>query len=791
MNRYFMLLLCLSLLYASVFGVAVSADDSITVRVGTYENHPKIFTDDKGNVSGFWPDIIEHIASEEGWEIDYIHGTWGQCLTKLEKNEIDMMPDVAYTEERSRRYDFSNETVYVSWSGVYAREGADIQSILDLGGKNIAVLEGSVNVEGPEGIKELVRAFDINCNFTEVDSYTRVFELVESGEADAGVTNRDFAYQHLADFKIVKTAIIFQPASLYFAFPKESNLKTYLTERIDYPMKELKEDEDSVYYQSLEKWLGVKPLEKAVVPGWIKWALICIGGLALLLAGGSFILRSQVRARTKELTAEIIERKQAEAALRESEEKFRAIFDESRDGIVLIDSETGYIIDCNPEYERQTGRKLEQLKKMKIWELRPLEKIEAAKEIFFKIRDKGVGGSADLAFQKPNGEIVPIDFLTRVVTLGGKKYMQSMTRDITERKQAEEALKESEERFRAIFDNATDGILLAEIEAKKFYTGNNMICQMLGYSLEEIKNLGVMDIHPEDDLPYVIEQFEKQAKGEFPLAKDIPVKRKDGSVFYAEINSSQMTLAGKTYLVGIFRDITERRKMQEQLIVTDRLASVGELAAGIAHEINNPLTSVIGFSDLLLQKDLPGDVREDLQVVNREARRTADIIRNLLTFARKHEAEKAPTDINKVIENVLALRAYEQKVHNIEVKADLAPDLPEITADGFKLQQVFLNIVINAEHFMTKAHGKGTLTINTKRIGDTVQASFADDGPGIPEEDLSHLFDPFFTTKEVGVGTGLGLSICHGIIAEHGGRIYAEGEVGEGATFIMELPITQ
>jgi len=194
---------------------------------------------------------------------------------------------------------------------------------------------------------------------------------------------------------------------------------------------------------------------------------------------------------------------------------------------------------------------------------------------------------------------------------------------------------------------------------------------------------------------------------------------------------------------------------------------------------------------LLLQKDVPDDVREDLQVVSREAKRTADIIKNLLTFARKHEAEKTPTNLNKVIGNVLALRAYEQKVNNIEVRADLAPDLPEITADGFKLQQVFLNIIINAEYFMTQAHKKGTLTINTKRVGDAVQASFADDGPGIPEEALSHLFDPFFTTKEVGAGTGLGLSICHGVIAEHGGQIYAESASGKGATFVVELPITR
>jgi len=307
--------LCLLLLYVSICGVAIAADDSVTVRVGIYENQPKIFTDDTGRASGFWPDIIEYIASQEGWKIEYIHGTWAECLERLKNNEIDIMPDIAYTEERSRLYDFSNEIVYTSWSIVYTRKGTDIQSILDLEGKNIAVLKGSVNVEGPEGIKKLVESFNVNCTFTEVDSYTRVFELAKSGEVDAGVTSKDFGYQHETDFNLVKTAIIFQPSPLYFAFPKNSSLTPYLIERIDHRMKELKQDYDSIYYQSLAKWFGEKHVEKSVIPMWLIWTLAGTGGIILLLVGGSLLLRSQVRSRTKELTDEISERKRAEEKL--------------------------------------------------------------------------------------------------------------------------------------------------------------------------------------------------------------------------------------------------------------------------------------------------------------------------------------------------------------------------------------------------------------------------------------------------------------------------------------------
>jgi len=231
--------------------------------------------------------------------------------------------------------------------------------------------------------------------------------------------------------------------------------------------------------------------------------------------------------------------------------------------------------------------------------------------------------------------------------------------------------------------------------------------------------------------------------------------------------------------------------MEEQLIVADRLASIGELSAGIAHELNNPLTGVIGLSQLLTERDLPDDIKEDLKLVYSEAQRAADVVRNLLTFGRKHPPLKQLVNLSDVIDKVLKLRSYEQRVSNIEVIKHFAPDLPQIMADYFQLQQVFLNIIINAEQIMTEVHGKGTLTITTKRVGEFIRASFADDGPGIPEENLGHIFDPFFTTKEVGKGTGLGLSICHGVINAHGGRIYAASEPGEGATFIIELPITK
>ena len=247
---------------------------------------------------------------------------------------------------------------------------------------------------------------------------------------------------------------------------------------------------------------------------------------------------------------------------------------------------------------------------------------------------------------------------------------------------------------------------------------------------------------------------------------------------------------------GVDIDITEqkraeaeKRELERKAQVNDRLASVGEMASGIAHEINNSLTGVVGFSELLLEKDLPEDLREEVGIICDGSKRVADIVKRLLTFARQHKTERTFTDINEIIESTLALRKYSLETGNIEVNTSLDTELPWTMADAGQLQQVFMNIIVNAETEMRKAHGRGKLTIKTERIDNKIRLSFADDGPGISKENLEKVFDPFFTTREVGEGTGLGLSLSHGIIREHKGTIYAESEVGEGTIFIIELPI--
>ena len=301
-----------SLFFIFIF-ICGFASENLNVKVGVYENRPKIFTDAEGRASGFWPEILDYIASNEDWTLEYIPGTWEECLRRLKTGEIDIMPDVAYSEEREELFEFSNRKVYTSWSRIYVKKDNTIYDILDLENKKIAVLKNSVNVEGPDGIKNLVKAFNISCIFIEVGSYDEVFKMVNEGEADAAVASKDFAIRNINNYNLINTPIIFQPSTLYFAFPKNSELTTYFRNRVDYHLREIEEDENSIYYQSLEKWF-VSP-ENKIFPTWLIWVFVVSLGAILVLGGGSFLLRAKVRTRTKALREEILRHMETEKEL--------------------------------------------------------------------------------------------------------------------------------------------------------------------------------------------------------------------------------------------------------------------------------------------------------------------------------------------------------------------------------------------------------------------------------------------------------------------------------------------
>jgi two-component system NtrC family sensor kinase len=274
---------------------------------------------------------------------------------------------------------------------------------------------------------------------------------------------------------------------------------------------------------------------------------------------------------------------------------------------------------------------------------------------------------------------------------------------------------------------------------------------------------------------------------------DLPLVRGNQSIGSFSVNLSPMKVpSGEVNsLVAVMTDISDVAMLQAKLMHTEKMAAVGQLVSGVAHEVNNPLTAIMGFADLLLESpELSGDVREDLQVILQEAQRTREIVQNLLSFARQTPPEKQSVDINKVLRRTISLRAYDMASHGIELLEEFDSKLPEIIGDAHQLQQVFLNILNNACDAVREAGRPGKISISTKQLAGSLEVLFRDNGPGIRNAD--RLFDPFYTTKEVGKGTGLGLSICYGIVREHNGEILCfNNQNAEGATFAIRLPLIE
>jgi two-component system NtrC family sensor kinase len=485
------------------------------------------------------------------------------------------------------------------------------------------------------------------------------------------------------------------------------------------------------------------------------------------------------------IVKDVTERIKIEDALKKSEFRHKVILQTASDGIWRVDMD-GRIIEVNQAYCRLSGYSETELLSKNVAEL---EASETPADIAARIKEVVSLGDArfETKHRRKDGTVYDVEIVLQYRREAGE-FFTVFIRDITERKKLVAALKESEEHYHSLVELSPYAIDVHS-EGKIIYVNPAGVKLLGAKTAAEIIGRPVLDFVPPHYRDIVIKRLQSATTGD----KNLPVipeqfMRLDGTLVDTEVAAIPFTYHGKPAVQVIALDVTERKALQEKLISQDRLASIGELVSGVAHELNNPLTSVMGFSELLLSQELPAAVREDLRIVNDEAKRASSIVKNLLTFSRRQPQEKRALNIKEPLETVLHLRSHEETINNINVTVRFDDDLPLVMANTSQMQQVFLNIIVNAEQAMTEAHRKGNLTISIEKAGDFVRVSVHDDGPGITPENMPRLFTPFFTTKGVGKGTGLGLSICHGIVTEHGGKIWAETQNGSGATFIVELP---
>jgi two-component system NtrC family sensor kinase len=369
---------------------------------------------------------------------------------------------------------------------------------------------------------------------------------------------------------------------------------------------------------------------------------------------------------------------------------------------------------------------------------------------------------------------------------GAPRSLILALRDVTEERLAHEVLARSESRYRHLFEGARDAIMTFDALGR-FTTINDAGELISGYSREELIGRFFGPLIPLEELPKTVSEFRRALSGQSGQF-DTAIIRKGGERRYITVTYSCPQRSKE--VLCLIRDATEEKQLQQQLIQSEKMAAIGQLVSGVAHELNNPLASISAFAQLLLaDRGISADQRHSVDVIASEAKRAARIVHNLLTFARQHKAEKTYSDVNKVIEDTLELRAYELNVRGVKLVRDLDRTPPETMVDVYQLQQVLLNLLTNAVQAMAEVErAQHRLVVRTRTHPDTIRIEVEDTGPGIPPESLERIFNPFYTTKPTGSGTGLGLSISLGIVGEHGGRIWAENVAGGGSRFCIELP---
>ncbi len=357
--------------------------------------------------------------------------------------------------------------------------------------------------------------------------------------------------------------------------------------------------------------------------------------------------------------------------------------------------------------------------------------------------------------------------------------------DVTERKLAETGLAESEERYRKLIEVSPDAIFL--LRGDRIELANARALALLGAKEErEVVGRSCYEFLTPESEPLVRDRFHQLAEG----AEHVPVveeqlRRLDGSLVDVEVTSSRLRDGGSLAIQSVMRDITERKRLQEHLRRTERLAELGTLASGMAHEIGTPMNVIMGRAEHLMQRTSDEKTKKGLQIIVTQVERITKIMNQLLSMARRRPGERRPVDLRRIIDDCLEVLQERFKRHHVQVVKDYEPRAGPATVDSDQMSQVLLNLFLNADHAMAEG---GTLRIGLRSHKGQVALTVGDTGHGIPEDILPKIFTPFFTTKEVGKGTGLGLSVVHGIIEEHRGTISVHSEVGKGTTFTITLP---
>jgi PAS domain S-box-containing protein len=473
---------------------------------------------------------------------------------------------------------------------------------------------------------------------------------------------------------------------------------------------------------------------------------------------------------------------------REKEMRFTALFETLQEG-VYFSTPDGKLLDANPALVNVLGY----AEKKELMSVDPAAlNIEPGQPVLGRAVDDGGGvRTREIKLRRKDGSVgMFLDSSRAVWDASGNiiRYQGTLV-DITERRKMERQLALQEEFRRRLLESFPDLILVVDLD-ERYTFASARARELLGYDPDEMLGKKISDI--ENQSPELAALYRSLVSGQQVIASaEYSARHRDGSWKTMRASGSQLVDAEGKISGAIIsvRDITLERKLEQQVVQSERLAAMGAMIGGVAHELNNPLTSILGVSELLQDTETNETSRKQLAMLQQQARRAADIVQNLTYFSRPPAPGKSAINLVEVVERTLNLHAYSLRKNNITIDFLKTPGVPMALGDPHQLMQVFLNLILNAEQAIREARDRGTLRIRMGRSGNLAWVSFHDDGPGIPKENLPSIFDPFYTTKRPGRGTGLGLSICKSVMKEHNGSVEAANAPDGGAVFTVSLPV--
>jgi PAS domain S-box-containing protein len=474
---------------------------------------------------------------------------------------------------------------------------------------------------------------------------------------------------------------------------------------------------------------------------------------------------------------------------REAERRYRELFDNIQEGLFFSTPE-GRFVEVNDAMVRMLGYKSrDELLHTDVSSQMHFSS-EARQHLAELMQKHGMLRNHEETLRRKDGSPVHVLINAFAVPDAQGKVLQyrGLMLDVTGLKSFQAELQRERDFSSKILNNTQSLILVADTAGLISYANRRWFDA--GYEQKQLLGKPLVEMVPAARRQVLSDSLAATIAGHQVDNLDLQVMRGDGRFGQFSVNLSPMRdeQGVVTSIVVVMTDITDSAMLQSKLMHAEKMAAVGQLVSGVAHEVNNPLTAILGFADLLLENaELPETARKDLRVILQEAQRTKQIVQNLLSFARQMPPQRKPVQVNTILRRTVQLRAYDFNSHGVDVVELLDESLPHVIGDSHQLQQVFLNILNNAYDAVRTTGRPARIEMMTANMGNVVEVSFCDNGHGIayPER----IFDPFFTTKEVGKGTGLGLSICYGIVHEHGGEILCHNNAGtEGATFVVRLP---